>query len=168
MAELQRVYNTHQQGGLPGKIERGVAYDVDSAQTNAATAPGRGVYRNSNGEWIEPTDAATGLLVTHITTFEEAVVNTAITSPTTNQNSEVTFAADELVTAIAYGRMWVVAGEDVTAGDLATFDGVSKRWDVLSITAGTVTTFPSAMIEFLDAGANGDVVRVRHYGRNPR
>lgn len=168
MPVIQRDYNIFQQIGLVGQLSRcGEPYALDTAEVAAGVTlvPGDGVYLDSSGDWVKPTNAATQKLVTHIVSYDTGVVSTAISSPTTNSLGQIQYTAGNRVKAGRLGTFYVIAGATVRLGVGAIYDQTDGRWNVYAPTAGDLTDFRTAVFEFASSGDDGDIVECRAIGK---
>lgn len=127
---LQRTFAYHQQIGQVGAIARPSApYDVDQGQAEVELKPGQGVFYNpATNKWKLPTSDAERLLVTHVVTFYPNSFNSDIGAPTTNNITEVVFAADAIVPLVAFGSVFVTAGETLETEDAVIYNQTTEKW----------------------------------------
>lgn len=129
VTQIQSDYAYHQQAGQVGDIARPIApCNIDQGIAGVELKPGDGVYYVSGSNWIKPVDAATRKLVTHIVGFNANSFNQVISSPTTNNNTEVIFAIGDIVKLLEFGSAWVLAGETVESQDAAIYNESTGKW----------------------------------------
>ena len=160
---IQRVYNKYQGKGQVGQVsrpEQPFTLESNGVVAGVELKPGYGVYRdNADGKYKLATDATTQGFVVGAVHFKPATINSAITSPTLNNDGEIVIPANANFELFTEGHMYVVAGATVRAGQVAVSatDG-SGKWIV-------GTTASANPVIFEEAGVNGDVVSVRFNGQ---
>ena len=161
---IQRQFNKYQSKGQVGQVsrpEQPFTLESNSVVAGVELKPSFGVYRdNADGKYKLPTDAATQGHVTGVVHFKPAVINTAIASPTLNNNGEIVIPANAAFELLTQGHVYVRAGGTVRAGDLAVMatDG-SGKW-LASITGSTTNP-----MVFEEAGVDGDIVSIKVNGQ---
>jgi len=169
---IQQTYSKYQQRGLPGMIARPNApHDIDRGQAGVEVEPGMGVYYSaSTDRFILPVSAATRKLVTHVVSYFPTAYNTDITSPSTNNTSEVVYAIDAIIPLIALGSFLALAGATLENEDAVIYNETTEKWikyEPASPTANDLRAVP--FVAYLDPGktaADGDIIEIRHPGRN--
>lgn len=160
---MQRTYDKYQEKGQLGQISRPELQfeaDCNGYVAGEELRPGEGVYLDST-TYIKPTDLATQEAVVGVVSLVQESVNSAISSPTTNNSSEVVVASGESFQIITSGHVFVKLSGTVAKGDPAfpATDG-SNSW-VTATPTGTVKN-PAF---FDEAGVSGDVVSIRINGQ---
>ena len=130
MPNIQTSFARHLQKGLPGQIARPNApHDYDLGIAGVEVKPGQGVYYDAGtNKWILPTSDATRKLVTHMVTYDPTSFNTDIAAPTTNNITEVVFAADALIKLASFGSFFAQAGETLENDDAVIYNQTTGKW----------------------------------------
>lgn len=164
---IQRTYSRYYQPGQVGQNARPSApYDIDLGAAGETLLPGDGVYADpGTGKFIKPVDTDTRKLVTHVVNFGIGSQNFAIPSPTTNNNTRVEFLIGTIVPLIAFGSVFVMAGETVKSGDAAIYNETTERWiKYLPANATTNDLRKKAFAFYLNPGTTvdaGQIVEIR-------
>lgn len=159
---IQLNYNRYQQFGLVGQIANldNNSFYFDVATTAVEIQPGYGVYIDTaagatQGQWLLPAVGAEDL-VTHIVSFDPSNLNTALTVPVGNANSEVIFPAGTLgVKGMANGSIWVEAGTALVTGQSLQFDATNNNYIANALTGNQLL-----IIALKDAAAD-EIIPVR-------
>ena len=171
MSNIQTTFSKHLQKGLPGTLARANApHDYDMGVAAVEVKPGMGVYFDGTNKFILPTSDATRKLVTHIVSYDPTSFNTDIAAPSTNNITEVVFAADAIIKLGAFGSFFVTAGETVKDGDAAIYNQTTERWIKYAPSTPTANDLRAVPFVFyldpLKTAANGEIVEVRIPSRN--
>ncbi|MEE9451888.1 MAG: hypothetical protein V3V61_03920 [Gammaproteobacteria bacterium] len=168
---IQSDYSRYQSKGLPGQrasSDNGV-YFFDTASTATSIGvlrPSQGVFLNSSGEWITAIDgqAADILLITHILSFENTTLNTPLSAPVGNADSEVVYPEGTPgVKAFSKGSVFVTAGATILRGQAVEYKAPAVAGD----DAGTYIVSTQALgasrlsIIALENAAADDIFAVR-------
>jgi hypothetical protein len=164
---VQRTFNKYQAKGQKGQVSRpSLPFSLESNGIVAGDElkPGYGVYRDSaDGKYKNPTDAATARLVTGVVHFVPTTINSAISSPSLNNDGEVVIAADSNFELLTSGHIYVTAGGNVRKGDLA-ISGTSSDGTWAAVTGVTTDNITNPMV-FEEDGEAGDIVSIRVNGQ---
>ena len=161
MSNIQTTFARHLQKGLPGQLARANApYDYDLGVAGVEVKPGQGVYFDGTSKFILPTSDVTRKLVTHVVCFDPTSFNTDIGAPTTNNISEVVFAADAIIKLASFGSFFVQVGETVKSSDALIYNQATGKWIVY--TDNDIRPVPFiAYLDPLKTASDGDIVEVK-------
>lgn len=161
MANIQTTFSRYQQKGLPGQLARPNApYDYDLGVAGVEVKPGQGVYFDGTSKFILPTSDATRKLVTHIVSYDPTSFNTDIGAPSTNNISEVVFAADAIIKLASLGSFFVQVGESVKNCDALIYNQTTDKWIVYTDNDIRPVPFIAYLDPLKTASAN-DIVEVK-------
>ena len=172
MPNIQTTFSKHLQKGLPGMIARANApHDYDMGVAGVEVEPGMGVYYDAGtNKFIKPTDAATRKLVTHIVSFDPTSFNTDIGAPTTNNITEVVFAADAIIKLASFGSFFGLAGATLENDDAIVFNESTGKWIKYAPstpTANDLRAVPfTAYLDPLQTVADGGIFEIKIPSRN--
>lgn len=162
---IQRVFNKYQAKGQVGQVsrpEQPFTLESNNVVAGVELKSGYGVYRdNADNKYKLATDAATQALVTGVVHFKPATINTAIVSPTLNNDGEIVIPVNANFELLNEGHIYVVAGGVVRKGDIAVSatDGSGK---FIAATANATLTNPMV---FEEDGVDGSVVSIKVTGQ---
>ncbi len=169
---IQRTYERHLQIGQVGDCARPSApHDFDRGVAGEDLKPGDGVlYVPATDNWFKPTTDAERKLVTHIVTYNKNSTNQSITSPTTNNITEIVFSAGEMMPLAVFGSFFVLAGETVEDGDAAIYNQTTEKWIKYNPASATPNSLRKKAFEFYPGPGktvgDGEIVEVRIHSGN--
>lgn len=171
MSNIQTSFSKHLQKGLPGQLARANApYDFDLGVAGVEVKPGQGVYFDGTSKFILPTSDATRKLVTHIVSYDPTSFNTDIAAPSTNNITEVVFAADAIIKLASLGSFFVQAGETVKNGDAAIYNESTGKWIIYAPSTPTANDLRAVPFVFyldpLKTVVDTGIVEVKIQSRN--
>ena len=161
---IQSDFSRYQQAGLKGSLARsdnGVwYYDTADVADGVTIQPGQGVYLDSDGFWILPTQSGDELLVTHVAAYEATDLNVNYATADGNQLSHIAYVGGDDsgigVKAFAVGPVYLEAESQIIRGDSLAFNETGEK--VATITAAGTSKL--VMIALDNAQAD-DVFPVR-------
>ena len=164
---LQRQYLRHLPIGFVGNVSRPTEpWNLKRGQTSVAVSPGDGViYDSGTSRYRLPTTDAERKLIEGIVSFNPTDFNVDVASPTENNNTRVTFPIGTVIKVITFGSVYVRAGATVAEGDGAIYNQATNRWIEYDPSAGTLDDYRDVPMEFIRAGADGEVVEVRIHSK---
>lgn len=169
---IQRSYARHLQIGQVGDCARPSApHDFDRGVAGEDLKPGDGVlYVPATDNWFKPTTDAERKLVTHIVTYDKNSINETITSPTTNNITEIVFSAGDMMPLAVFGSFFVLAGETVEDGDAAIYNQTTEKWIKYAPASATPNDLRKKAFEFYPGPGktvgDGEIVEVRIHSGN--
>ncbi len=169
---IQRSYSRHLQRGQVGDCARPSApHDYDRGIAGEDLKPGDGVlYAPATNNWWKPTTDAERKLVTHIVTYDKNSINESITSPTTNNITEIVFSSGNVMPLAQFGSFFVLCGETVEDGDAAIYNQTTEKWIKYSPASATPNDLRKKAFEFYPGPGktvgDGEIVELRIHSGN--